>query len=98
MVFAIRCCNSSKLFSVSDVDGTSLPVRRAQVFAAKSQTIWAWRVSGNRIKPRVEQHLGLDVLCLAMRLRLGEQAGKAAENLQESGHGCVVESHVMLFS
>jgi hypothetical protein len=33
-----------------------------------------------------------------MRFRLGEQAGKAAENLQEGRHGGVVERHVMLFS
>ena len=35
----------------------------------------------------IEQHFGLDVLCLAMHFRFGEQAGKAAENLQEGGHG-----------
>jgi hypothetical protein len=31
-----------------------------------------------------------------MRLGLGEQAGKAAEDLQEGGNGRVVKGHVML--
>jgi len=62
----------------------------------RAQLPHQWKHVG--IKPRVEQHLGLDVLCLAMRFRLGEQAGKAAENLQEGRHGGVVERHVMLFS
>ncbi len=48
-----------------------------------------------RIEPRVEQHLGLDFLRLAMRLGLGQQAGKAAEDLQEGGNGRVVKGHLM---
>src|SRR5437762_8210673 len=51
-----------------------------------------------RIKPRVEQHLGLDFPGLAMRLGLGEQAVEAAEDLQEGRNGGVVEGHVMLSS
>src|SRR6202011_3109571 len=46
-----------------------------------------------RIKPRAEQHLGRNVLRLAVRFGLGEDAGKAAENLQEGGDGDVIEGH-----
>src|ERR1700712_2200712 len=51
-----------------------------------------------RIKPGIEQYLGRDFLGGAMRLGLGEQAGKAAENLKIGRHGGVVKRHVMLFS
>jgi len=51
-----------------------------------------------RIKPRTKQHLGLNVLRLAVRLGLGEKARKAAQDLQECGNGGVVERHGMLFS
>jgi hypothetical protein len=40
----------------------------------------------------------LNIPGLAVRLRLGEKAGEAAENLQKGGNGGVVEGHVMLFS
>jgi len=44
---ASRCRNSSKVFSVSDVDGTSLWVSRAQPFAAKSQASWICLENGS---------------------------------------------------
>src|ERR1700685_4621159 len=50
-----------------------------------------------RIEPRVEQYVRLDILRRAIPLGLGENAGKAAEDLQEGGNGGVVEGHVMLF-
>ena len=50
-----------------------------------------------RIEPRAEQYLGLDILRGAVRFRLGENAGEAAEDLQEGGNGGVIERHVMLF-
>src|SRR6202012_2700066 len=51
-----------------------------------------------RIKPRSQQHLGLDIFGFAMRFGLGEDAGEATQNLQEGRNGGVVEGHVMLFS
>ena len=51
-----------------------------------------------RIEPRAEQDFRLDVLRLAMGLGFGEEAGEAAEDLQEGRNGGVVEGHVMLFS
>src|SRR5271154_1512908 len=51
-----------------------------------------------RIKPRAEQHLGFDILRGAVCFRLAENAGEAAEDLQEGGNGGVVEGHAMLFS
>src|SRR3984885_10522887 len=50
-----------------------------------------------RIEPCTEQHLGLDILRGAVRFRLAENAGEAAEDLQESGNGGVIEGHAMLF-
>src|SRR5260370_35225257 len=50
-----------------------------------------------RIKPRAEQHFGLNILRLAVRLGLGEDTREAAENLQECRHSSVVEGHRMLF-
>src|SRR5205807_8034075 len=44
------------------------------------------------------QHLGLDVLCRAMRFGFGEKAGQRAEDLQERRDGGVIKRHVMLFS
>src|ERR1700722_15742110 len=49
-----------------------------------------------REQPRAEQHLGLDVLCLAMRFGLAEDAGEAAQHLQIGGDDGVVKGHVML--
>src|SRR3981189_2467260 len=51
-----------------------------------------------RIQPRTEQHLGLDILRLAVRFGLAEEARETAQNLQERRNGSVVEGHVMLFS
>src|SRR5882757_2360308 len=50
-----------------------------------------------RIEPGAEQHVGLDILRLAVCFGLGEEAGEAAENLQEGRNGGVVEGHGMLF-
>ena len=50
-----------------------------------------------RIEPCTKQHLGLDILRGAVRFRLAENAGEAAEDLQECGNGGVVEGHAMLF-
>src|SRR5882762_3770113 len=50
-----------------------------------------------RVQPRAEQHLGRNILRLAVRLRLGEDAGEAAENLQECRYSSVVEGHGRLF-
>src|ERR1700687_2782998 len=50
-----------------------------------------------RIQPRAEQHFGRNILRLAVRLGLGEDAGEAAEELQECRNGSVVEGHVLLF-
>src|SRR5580692_1092307 len=50
-----------------------------------------------RIEPGAEQHLGLDILRGAVRFRLAENAGEAAEDLQEGVNGGVVEGHAMLF-
>jgi hypothetical protein len=95
----IRCQFLKALFGVG---------RRRHLVAGEAGAGLAGEIAGRlhlprqrihvRIKPRVEQHFRLDVLRLAMRFRLGEQAGKAAENLQEGGHGGVMERHAMLFS
>src|SRR5580692_9823307 len=50
-----------------------------------------------RIEPGAEQHLGLDILRGAVRFRRAENAGEAAEDLQEGGNGGVIEGHAMLF-
>src|SRR5882724_4755036 len=50
-----------------------------------------------RKKPRAEQHVGLNVLRLAVRLGLGEEARKAVENLQEGRNGSVIKRHAVLF-
>ena len=39
------------------------------------------------IEPRRQQHIGLDVLRLAVSVGLAKQAGERAEDLQEGGHG-----------
>jgi len=49
-----------------------------------------------RIEPRAEQHVGLNVLRLAVRLGLAEDTGETAEDLQEGRNGSVVKGHVML--
>ena len=66
MVFASRCCNSSNVFSVSGVDGTSLCGQPRAAFGGEIADELDLPVQRQhvRIKPRVEQHLGLDVLRL----------------------------------
>ena len=87
MVLASRAFSSSKLFSVSGVDGTSLCVSRAQPLAAKSQADLdlAGERQHVRIKPRAEQHVGLNVLRLAVRLGLGERPERLPRICRKAG-------------
>src|SRR5450631_1626087 len=51
-----------------------------------------------RKEPRAEQHVRRNIFGFAVRLGLGEDAGEAAENLQERRNGSVIKGHGMLFS
>ena len=71
---------------------------RAQPLAAKS--VAELELLGQRqhvgIEAHAEHDVFLDVLRLAMRLGLVEQAVERAEHLDEDGDGGVVKGHVML--